>query len=79
MEVSNLERLFLYSSDINLLNQSFFSTILAHPDVQKYKEEVVTCAGNHSKEKDSAKHTANFKRLRELKDMTFAKQIAATL
>jgi hypothetical protein len=53
--------------------------ILAHPDVQKYKEEVSTCASNHSKEKDQAKHSANFKRWHELKEMTFAKKIAATL
>jgi tetratricopeptide (TPR) repeat protein len=60
-------------------SKSFFSTILAHPDVQKYKEEVSTCASNHSKEKDQAKHSANFKRWHELKEMTFAKKIAATL
>lgn len=65
-----------YLANRTTKSKKFFSAILAHNDVQKLKEEVIACAANHSKEKEPANHHKNFKRWHEMKNMSFAKNLA---
>ena len=59
--------------------KAYFAAVLANPEVAKLREEVVTCAGNHSKIKDPAKHSSNFKRWHELRHASFARNLANTM
>ncbi|MCX6124250.1 MAG: tetratricopeptide repeat protein [Proteobacteria bacterium] len=68
-----------YLSGRSAKSKTFFSTILAHPEVRKLKDEVSECAVNHSKFKDQAKHRANFDRWHDLKKMHFAEKLATDI
>jgi len=59
--------------------KAFFAAVLANPEVAKLRNEVVTCAGNHSKINDPAKHSSNFKRWHELRHASFARNLANTI
>ena len=60
-------------------SKTFFSAILAHPEVRKLKDEVSECALNHSRFKDQAKHRANFDRWHDLKKIHFAEKLATDI